>query len=172
MLDLKAINTSDKWSILRAIKDELILPYKLLMDDVDEQKPWGAYYRFTGTQKEKFLELFYKDTGVNPQGDCSPKILVFEPGKKISLQYHDRRDEIWKVLYGTVEAYFGQGDAVGEYQTYQTDEIFTYDAKTRHKGGAANGGWAVVAEIWQHTDPNNLSDEADNVRLADDFGRV
>ena len=32
-------------------------------------------------------------------------------------------------------------------------------------------GWGIVAEIWQHTDPENPSDEDDIVRLQDDFGR-
>ena len=32
-------------------------------------------------------------------------------------------------------------------------------------------GWGVVAEIWQHTDAANPSDEDDIVRLQDDFGR-
>ena len=31
--------------------------------------------------------------------------------------------------------------------------------------------WGIVAEIWQHTDPENPSDEDDIVRLQDDFGR-
>ena len=31
--------------------------------------------------------------------------------------------------------------------------------------------FAVIAEIWQHTDPNNPSDEKDIVRLSDDYGR-
>jgi hypothetical protein len=31
--------------------------------------------------------------------------------------------------------------------------------------------WGVVAEIWQHTDSENPSDESDIVRLQDDFGR-
>jgi hypothetical protein len=30
---------------------------------------------------------------------------------------------------------------------------------------------ALVAEIWQHTDPQNPSDEDDIVRVSDDFGR-
>jgi hypothetical protein len=30
---------------------------------------------------------------------------------------------------------------------------------------------ALVAEIWQHTDPKNPSNEEDIVRLQDDFGR-
>jgi mannose-6-phosphate isomerase len=29
----------------------------------------------------------------------------------------------------------------------------------------------MIAEIWQHTDPENPSDENDIVRLQDDFGR-
>jgi mannose-6-phosphate isomerase len=32
-------------------------------------------------------------------------------------------------------------------------------------------GWGIVAEIWQHTDAANPSDEDDIVRLQDDFGR-
>jgi len=31
--------------------------------------------------------------------------------------------------------------------------------------------WGVVAEIWQHTDASDPSDEDDIVRLQDDFGR-
>jgi mannose-6-phosphate isomerase len=31
--------------------------------------------------------------------------------------------------------------------------------------------WGVLAEIWQHTDANNPSDEDDIVRVQDDFGR-
>jgi hypothetical protein len=31
--------------------------------------------------------------------------------------------------------------------------------------------YSIVAEIWQHTDNNNLSDEEDIIRVQDDFGR-
>ena len=31
--------------------------------------------------------------------------------------------------------------------------------------------YSVLAEIWQHTDPNNPSDENDIVRLSDEYGR-
>jgi len=30
---------------------------------------------------------------------------------------------------------------------------------------------AIIAEIWQHTDPKNPSNENDIIRLEDDFGR-
>jgi hypothetical protein len=31
--------------------------------------------------------------------------------------------------------------------------------------------WGIVAEIWQHTDESNPSDEDDIVRLQDDYSR-
>lgn len=31
--------------------------------------------------------------------------------------------------------------------------------------------WGMVAEIWQHIDANNPSDENDIIRVQDDFGR-
>ena len=31
--------------------------------------------------------------------------------------------------------------------------------------------WAVIAEIWQHTEKDNPSDEEDIVRINDDYGR-
>ena len=32
-------------------------------------------------------------------------------------------------------------------------------------------GWAVIAEIWQHTEKDNPSNEDDIVRINDDYGR-
>ncbi|MGE8290488.1 MAG: phosphoheptose isomerase, partial [Sphingobacterium sp.] len=32
-------------------------------------------------------------------------------------------------------------------------------------------GFGILAEIWQHTDAKNPSDEDDIVRVQDDFGR-
>jgi hypothetical protein len=32
-------------------------------------------------------------------------------------------------------------------------------------------GWGIVAEIWQHTNAQQPSDEDDIVRVQDDFGR-
>ena len=31
--------------------------------------------------------------------------------------------------------------------------------------------WSVIAEIWQHTEKDNPSDEDDIVRISDDYGR-
>jgi hypothetical protein len=54
--------------------------------------------------------------------------------------------------------------------TYQVDDIITLPIGTRHRLVGLDQ-WGVVAEIWQHTDVTNLSDESDIVRLQDDFGR-
>ena len=40
----------------------------------------------------------------------------------------------------------------------------------RHRLIGLNG-WGIVAEIWQHTDADNPSNEDDIVRVQDDFGR-
>ena len=50
-------------------------------------------------------------------------------------------------------------------------EIIHFKAQERHRlVGLDKIG--VVAEIWIHTDLNNLSDENDIVRINDDFNRT
>ena len=49
------------------------------------------------------------------------------------------------------------------------DEIKLYQGE-RHRIVGTND-YAVVAEIWIHTDKYNPSDENDIVRVQDDFGR-
>lgn len=48
-------------------------------------------------------------------------------------------------------------------------EIVQFEQSERHRLVGAVGHYTLVAEIWQHTDHNNLSDEDDIVRLADDY---
>ena len=54
--------------------------------------------------------------------------------------------------------------------TVPVGETIQFGTETRHRLiGAYN--WGIVAEIWQHTDADNPSDESDIVRVEDDFGR-
>jgi len=49
-------------------------------------------------------------------------------------------------------------------------DVITFDNQERHRLiGLDNIG--VVAEIWQHIDIDNPSDENDIVRLKDDYNR-
>ena len=58
----------------------------------------------------------------------------------------------------------------GELQELTAGSFIQMDKGKRHRLIGLNS-WGIVAEIWQHTDPNNPSDEDDIVRLQDDFGR-
>ena len=99
--------------------------------------------------------------------------MIFEPGKKLSLQYHNRRAEIWKIIEGTLIAAVSDTDEEGEWKEYKPGDELAYGALARHRAGALEGGeWVVVAEVWQHTDLASPTDESDIVRLADDFGRA
>jgi quercetin dioxygenase-like cupin family protein len=164
----------EKYEKLQEVKRQHILG-RYDLADVDEHKPWGAYYRIADSCVEAFVDEFFSGESVEDLGrggSLSPKLLVFEPGMKLSLQYHERRAEIWNVIEGELSAAISDTDTEGEWKIYSTGERLSYDALVRHRAGApADGDWVVVAEIWQHTDPDNPTDEDDIVRLADDFGR-
>jgi mannose-6-phosphate isomerase len=165
-----------KYETLQRVKNELIFAKSYVLSDVDEHKPWGAYYRLADGCARQFVDEYFPGRTVEELGhggSLSPKFLVFEPGKKLSLQYHHRRAEIWRVIAGELIAAVSEDDREGEWKTYLPGDEIAYGALIRHRAGAPEGGeWAIVAEIWQHTDADNPTDESDIVRLADDFGRT
>jgi len=61
-------------------------------------------------------------------------------------------------------------DEQTEVDKYQKGDVIVLDKGERHRLVGLDD-WGIVAEIWQHTDPNHPSDEDDIVRLQDDFGR-
>ncbi len=166
----------EKYEVLQRVKTDYILAKDYFLADVDELKPWGAYYRLADSCTEQFVAEYFSGRTVDELGkggSLSPKFLVFEPGKKLSHQYHNRRAEIWRVIEGTLIAAISENDNEGEWKEYYSADELSYGALARHRAGAPeNGEWVVVAEIWQHTDPRNPTDESDIVRLADDFGRA
>ena len=165
----------DKATFLRNIKDELILGQSFTLADVDEHKPWGAYYRLDDRHADEFIKKYFPGRSVEELGkggSLSPKFLIFEPGKKLSFQYHHRRAEIWHVISGQLMATITDQDHEADYKIYDEGDELSYGAEARHRAGAPEGNeWCVVAEIWQHTDSENPTDESDIVRLKDDFGR-
>jgi mannose-6-phosphate isomerase-like protein (cupin superfamily) len=166
----------NKYEVLKRVKSSLIFLKGYVLSDVDEYKPWGAYYRLSDDCSEQFVAEYFPGRTVEELGQggsLSPKFLIFEPGKKLSLQYHNRRAEIWRVIEGELIAAISDTDEEGEWKTYKAGEELSYGALARHRAGAPEGGeWVVVAEIWQHTELENPTDEDDIVRLADDFGRA
>ena len=100
----------------------------------------------------------------------SPKILVVAPGQRLSWQYHHRRAELWKLIGGVAGVVISDTDEQTDLQNLEIGDIVNLKCGERHRlvGTEAYG---VVAEIWQHTDTSNPSDEDDIVRVQDDFGR-
>ena len=103
-------------------------------------------------------------------GKLSPKILIIAPNKRLSWQYHHRRSEIWKVVNGQIKVVTSHDDVERKEKILKEgDEIRLYKGERHRIIGLEE--YAVVAEIWIHTDKDNPSDENDIVRVQDDFNR-
>lgn len=139
----------------------------------DEERPWGGFFVIDEAQAQEFANTYFDGLDVDKLkigGKLSPKILVVAPDKRLSWQYHHRRAEIWQVVKGTVGIETSPNDEEGEMKKYGPAEQIKLQQGERHRLIGLED-WGIVAEIWQHTDASNPSDEDDIVRVQDDFGR-
>ncbi len=139
----------------------------------DDARPWGGFYVIDENQAAKFAQYYFPDENADAlkiTNKLSPKILIVAPQKRLSWQYHHRRAEIWKCIKGTVGVVTSDTDEETTKHTLHMGDIIRLKQGERHRLIGLNG-WGVVAEIWQHTDEANPSNEDDIVRLQDDFGR-
>ena len=133
----------------------------------------GRIFVLDESQAEVFASKFFphlKITEIQITNKLSPKILIVAPHKRLSWQYHFRRAEIWKVLAGVVGVKTSATDEEGEIQELAPGSFIKLEKGERHRLIGLEA-WGIVAEIWQHTNPENPSDEDDIVRVQDDFGR-
>ena len=139
----------------------------------DPTRPWGGFFVIQEDQAQEFADTYFNGLsveGLRISGKLSPKILLVAPQQRLSWQYHHRRAEIWQVVQGPVGVATSDNDEQGEVKNYQVGERIVLQQGEHHRlVGLKN--WGVLAEIWQHTDANNPSDEDDIVRVQDDFGR-
>lgn len=108
-----------------------------------EERPWGKFEQFTHNELS------------------TVKILTVNAGEEFSLQYHNKRDEFWRVLGGNGIV------TVGDEKIPATlDAEFFIPKKTNHR---LSGGTEAlkVLEI-------SLGDfdESDIVRLEDKYNRI
>jgi mannose-6-phosphate isomerase len=139
----------------------------------DSNRPWGGFYVIDEAQAAQFAEHFFPEEdfeALKLSEKLSPKILMVAPGKRLSWQYHHRRAEIWRCIDGEVAVATSLTDDETEKINLQPGDKIKLQQGERHRLIGLNG-WGVIAEIWQHTDATNPSDEEDIVRLQDDFGR-
>ena len=145
----------------------------LRVDRQDASRPWGGFFVLDESQAQQFADLYFDGLEVDKlriSGQLSPKVLLVAPHQRLSWQYHHRRAEIWQVVEGPVGVAISDTDEQTEVKSYQPGERIVLRQGERHRlVGLA--GWGVIAEIWQHTDANQPSDEDDIVRVQDDFGR-
>ncbi len=139
----------------------------------DEAKPWGGFFVIDEKQAQQFADTYFDCLDVDMLkigGKLSPKILIVEPNKRLSWQYHHRRAEIWQVVTGTVGIKRSHTDEEGELTVHPVNSRIELQKGERHRLIGLDD-WGIVAEIWQHTDAENPSDENDIVRVQDDFSR-
>lgn len=161
----------DNIGIYSKIKEEIdTLGFNVV--DYDFNRPWGGFLVIDEKQRSLFISTFFNDININLSKDTrlSPKILIVDPNSRLSWQYHFRRKEIWKIYKGSVGVIRSKNDIETKINIHKSGDTITFDIQERHRLiGLKNIG--IVAEIWQHTDINNPSDENDIVRLQDDYNR-
>lgn len=113
------------------------------MDIYVEDRPWGKFERYIENEK------------------CTVKTLFIKPNSQTSLQYHDKRDEWWKVLKGSIIIIVNDN----KYKLAENDSFFI---KRGLKHQIINlESPSIVLEI-----STGHFDEDDIVRLKDIYNRI
>lgn len=152
-----------KAELIKHVEDYLA-EKQLSVSQKDTERPWGAFWHISPESLDTFLKLYFPDFQPNGQS-ISPKILLVEAQKRLSLQLHHRRSEEWYVIEGPVEVIANDQELI-----LQPGQAVTLKAEEDHRLCGLDQ-FGLVAEIWIHTDPQNPSNEDDIVRIEDDFAR-
>ncbi|WP_415282430.1 cupin domain-containing protein [Candidatus Nitrososphaera sp. FF02] len=91
---------------------------------------------------------------------CTVKLVYVDGDKRLSLQYHNNRSEVWKVVKGPVRVQVGE-----EKKLLQTGETINTSKRTKHRL-EGTGTDAIILEI-----STGEFDEVDIVRIEDDYAR-
>ncbi|CAH6420802.1 Phosphoheptose isomerase [uncultured virus] len=151
---------------------ELVQPYisSYKISGQDLTRPWGGFYYINNNDLDRFVKQYFRGVVVNMNRFLSPKILIINSNKRLSWQYHHRREEIWSVLVGPVGIVRSDNDEETPMIIVNTGDIIKIGKEERHRIVGLDNP-AIVAELWSHTDESHLSDENDIVRVQDDFKR-
>lgn len=113
------------------------------MNIYSEERPWGKF--------EKFVE----------NQTCTVKLINVNPYSRLSLQYHNKRKEFWKIIEGSAEVEIDEK----KYMVNSGDNI-TIPLGARHRIKALDKK-CLILEI-----SFGEFDESDIVRLEDDYDRI
>ncbi len=156
----------------KKIENEIIAKgFKIISKDFE--RPWGGFLVIDESQAQDFANTFFDGIDIETLkigGKLSPKILIVSPDSKLSWQYHHRRAEVWRVFKGKVGISKSFDNIEKPVKILNEKDQIKLKKGERHRLIGLDD-FAVVSEIWQHTDPNYPSDENDIVRISDDYGR-
>jgi mannose-6-phosphate isomerase-like protein (cupin superfamily) len=108
-----------------------------------ESRPWGRF--------EKFHE----------NKSCTVKLIYVNANSRLSLQYHKKRSEFWKVIKGTAMVEIDEKRIVlGE------GETITIPRQAKHRVRALDSQCIILEISYGRFDENDI------VRLEDDYQRV
>ena len=167
-----SLTSKDKEGVFAEIETYLA-KCNLSIANKDMSRPWGGFFVIDENQAPEFGKLFFPEIELSTlkiSGKLSPKILVVQPNKRLSWQYHHRRAEIWRAIAGKAAVVTSMTDVEGEKKDLNVGDSIRLAQGQRHRLVGVNE-WGVIAEIWQHTVADQPSDENDIVRVQDDFGR-
>lgn len=171
-MNLEIQSTDDKESVFNEVQ-HFLKENDFKIASSDKSRPWGGFFVIEENQAAYFASVFFphlKISDIQITAKLSPKILIVAPKERLSWQFHYRRSEIWKVISGQVGFVSSMNDVENSHKTLHTGDCVMLEKEERHRLIGLDS-WAIIAEIWQHTDIENPSDEEDIVRLQDDFGR-
>lgn len=172
MTGLIQITSTERDTIFAEVGD-ILTQQGFTLERYDFNRPWGGFFVINEEHAARFIETYFPEESVADLAGgrkVSPKILVVAPEKRLSWQYHHRRSEVWRVVNGRTGVITSDTDEQGEVQVLELGDKVVLACGERHRLVGLEG-FGLVAEIWQHTDPEHPSDEEDIVRLQDDFGR-
>jgi len=112
-----------------------------------EERPWGTY------------EILYEDES------CKVKKIVVHPGKRLSYQYHEKRDEHWIITQGI--AYI---NIDGRISTRHPGENIFIPRLSKHRVTPLSSNFDGNLEFIEIQTGDSF-DESDIVRIEDDFNR-
>jgi len=151
---------------------------------LDMERPWGGYVRFHPECLDAFREAYWSKD-LSPYWEAvlndlwqklsreqrrlplDAKLLVMEPGKRLSLQLHRRRSELWRVVEGPVTIVTGTSPEKLTETQLRPGEVVWIPCCRLHRAAAPALSWGVLAEFWHHTDAEP-SNEYDIERYDDD----
>lgn len=159
---------SNKRDLLEEVKHKLI-SQGFKVTGQDYSPTWGGSLLVDESQATAFAKAYFKDLDdvsfdIDNTLPLNPKILLVSPAKSIAWQYHLRRAELWQIIVGEVGVIINTEDEESEMSIKNSGSFIYLQPGMRHRLVGLKD-WGVIAQIWQHVDALNPSDENDIIRL-------